>query len=124
MERNTLDDLIRKALATDAMDIQEPDPRLVKTARSLIAPRKNPAPQKDRFYGWLPELVRGRLKLYQVGFSVLVTCLCLFCSIEISVDSRNSHGFSNYSVSPLSIKNNTISVNSSTLLTSIPTLRN
>ena len=124
MERNTLDDLIKKAMSEEMMDIPAPDLRLVSAARNKIATRKIPVAPANGFYDWMVALVKDRLKFYQVGFSVLVTCLCLFYSIEISVDSRNSHGFSNYSVSSLSIKNSTISVNSSTILTSIPTLRN
>jgi hypothetical protein len=128
MEAKDMDNLIRKAMAVDAMGINEPDARLVSEARRKVMARKK---QPDSYRGENPSvlsaffmLLRYRLKFYQVGVSVLVTCVCLFYSIEMNVQSRSGQSLGAEHANILSIKNTTISVNSSTILTSIPTLRN
>lgn len=123
MESKQMDAFIKKAMDTEAMNMTVPGPELVSAARHRVISRKKVQPKESNWLG-LFAFVRHHLKFYQVGVSVLVTCLCLFYSIEINVQSRGGHNMGNYNVSALSIKNTTISVNSSTLLTSIPTLRN
>ncbi len=125
MERKDIDNLIKKAMALDAMDLEEPGMDLVKQARNKVMMRKRaPEATGPELFDGLFVFLRHQLKFYQVGFSVLVTCVCLFYSIEMNVESRNGHDLSNYNSNALSIRNTTISVNSSTILTSIPTLRN
>lgn len=119
-----MDHLIKKAMALDAMELNEPGADLVAEARSRVMARRKKAEKTGGLFGSLLMLMRYHLKFYQVGFSVLLTCICLFYSIEMNVESRAGHDLSNYNNNALSIRNTTISVNSSTLLTSIPTLRN
>lgn len=121
---NDKNNLIKKAMDPDRMGLEEPSPDLVRFAREKVMARKKAPEKKSRFFDLLFVFLNRQLKLYQVGFSVLVTGVCLFYSIEINVESRNSSGFINDNPNTLSIKNTTLTVNSSTLLTSIPTLRN
>ena len=124
MERKDMDHLIKKAMALEGMGLDAPAPELVMAARQKVMARKR-SPEKAA--GWLDGLfvfLRHQFRFYQVGFSVLITCICLFYSIEMNMESRNGHDLSNYSSNALSIRSNTVSVNSSTILTSIPTLRN
>jgi hypothetical protein len=123
MEAKDMDNLIKKAMAVDAMGINEPDARLVSEARSKVMARKK-QPENPSLISAFFMLLRYRLKFYQVGVSVLVTCVCLFYSIEMNVQSRSGQSLGAEHANILSIKNATISVNSSTILTSIPTLRN
>ena len=118
-----MDNLIKKAMALDAMGIHEPDAGLVREARRKVMARKK-QPERTSVLHAFFLLLRHRLKFYQVGVSVLITCVCLFYSIEMNVQSRSGQSLDADNANILSIKNTTISVNSSTILTSIPTLRN
>lgn len=118
-----MDHLIRKVMDTEAMEMETPGRDLVAAARKKVAARKPALPPDNRLFDWF-FLLRHKLRFYQLGATVLLTCLCLFYSIEVNLESRSTPGFSNYSPNSLSIKNTTISVNSPTILTSIPTLRN
>lgn len=118
-----MEHLIKKAMAVDAMGMNEPDAELVSAARRQVMARKK-QPEKSSMMDTFFMLLRYRLKFYQVGVSVLITCVCLFYSIEMNVQSRSGQSLGDDHANILSIKNTTISVNSSTILTSIPTLRN
>ncbi len=123
MERNNIEHLIKRAMAEDLAGIDEPLPALVTAARQkVVARKKQPAAGLHLFEQLMAFVIR--LKFYQLGFSVLVISLCLFCTIDMNLHSTRQHGFSADHPGALSIKDNTVSVNSSTLLTSIPTLRN
>lgn len=118
--KKELEQLFLETMSLDALNISEPDISLVSDARNKIAMRKQSPKNEQIKFSFIDYFFKP--KFYQVGFSVLLTCICLVYSLEINHNSRNGGEFNNFSASALASNTPTISVNSSTLLTSIPTL--
>jgi hypothetical protein len=120
--KNELEKLFHQTMSLDELNINEPDISLVNEARKKILLRKQPLKKERTKFSFFDQLFMSKLKFYQVGFSVLLTCICLVYSLEMNHNSKNGGEFSSFSASVLASNTPTISVNSSTLLTSIPTL--
>ncbi len=123
MENNkAFEKLIRDSMSIDALEIKEPELSLVEEARKKILLRKKTQQKETRSFNWLIEVIQAKLKLYQVGVSVLLTFICFAYSLDTVENKSNVSVSGNYNNEMITAKNTTISVNSSTLLTSIPTL--
>lgn len=120
--KNELEKLFRETMSVDELIISDPDISLVSEARKKILLRKQPLKKARAKFSFFDQLFSSKLKFYQVGFSVLLTCICLVYSLEMNHNSKNGEEFTSFSNTVLASNTPTISVNSSTLLTSIPTL--
>jgi hypothetical protein len=122
MERNKdLEKLLGEMLSPDTADIESPHASLVYTAREKILARKKVVREPVFSFSRIIEFFKLEFRFYHVGLSVLLISIGMFYVNDSNYSSQNSPGFSQYN-DALSIKNTTISVNSSTMLTSIPTL--
>jgi hypothetical protein len=120
--KNELEKLFRETMSVDELIISDPDIALVSEARKKILMRKQPLKKERTKFSFFDQLFSSKLKFYRVGFSILLTCICLVYSLEINHNSKNGGVFNDFSTTVLASNTPTISVNSSTLLTSIPTL--
>lgn len=120
--KNDLEKLFRQSMSLNALNINEPDISLVNEARKKILMRKQTVKKERTIFSFFELFFFSKLKFYQVGFSVLLTCICLIYSLELNRTRKSDGEFSSFSASVLASNTPTISVNSSTLLTSIPTL--
>lgn len=122
MEKNKdFEKLLGEILSPDASDIESPHPSLVYNAREKVLARKKVVREPVFSFSSLIQFFKLEFRFYHVGLSVLFISIGLFYVNEPNYSDPGSSGFSQYNNS-LSIKNTTISVNSSTMLTSIPTL--
>lgn len=119
---NELDKFLSNKMSVDNLGVEAPDLSKMEEARKKILLRKKTVKEEKRFFFWMTEVIQSKLKFYQLGVSILLTCICLIYSLEINESTKKQNGIENYSTSMVASKNPTISVNSSTLLTSIPTL--
>ena len=108
-------------MSVEASDILNPDISLGAAARKKVAERKKTIRIEISFLDQLIAFFRCDLKFYHVGISALLLTAGLFYMNEPSYTSGVNAGFMEYK-DALSITNTTISVNSSTMLTSIPTM--
>jgi hypothetical protein len=120
--KNDLEKLFRQSMSLNELNINEPDISLVNEARKRILLRKQLVKKERTIFSFFELVFLSKLKFYQVGFSVLLTCICLIYSLELNRTRKSDGEFSSFSASVLASNTPTISVNSSTLLTSIPTL--
>jgi hypothetical protein len=114
--------ILRGAMSTEELEMETPDLSLVQNARRMVEARKKPTIEKQDFFSNLLAFFKLELKFYHVGVSVLLVSGALFYMNEPNYGSANVSVLS-HDDGILSLKNTTISVNSSTMLTSIPTLR-
>ncbi len=120
---NQLDKFLSNKMSVDNLDVETPDLSAMEEARKKVLLRKQPVKKEEKnFLFWLTAIFQSKLKFYQLGVSVLLTCICLMYSLDINESTKKSSGFENYTTGMVASKNATVSVNSSTLLTSIPTL--
>lgn len=120
MENNELDQLLKSAMSANESGIAAPETWLVDEARRKVMARKNTAKQLPAFLEQLFSFFTRELRFYHVGLSILLVSGGVFYMNEPNYGTSDPAG-SLYS-DQLSAKNNTISVTSSTMLTSIPTL--
>jgi hypothetical protein len=125
MEQNkNIHELLSNRMASEAADIETPGLLHVIAARNAVLARKKVAKEKTNFLSRILPFFNPDLKFYHLGISVLLITFSTIYITETHYSPTGSPGFSDHSYNNLSIKNSTISVNSSTMLTSIPTLRN
>lgn len=115
-----LDNFLGEILSAEASDIESPNPALIFAARQRVMARKQVAEEKISFTERLLLFFKLDFKFYHVGLSLLFISAGIFYLNEPNYNANGSGSFIHYDES-LSIKNTTISVNSSTMLTSIPT---
>lgn len=118
-EKN-FENLLRENMNPENSGIEAPDADLVFAARQMIGLRKR---EPSETYGYLHNLLRFfrmELRLYPVGISVLLLFGLIFYFNEPNYGSSGASVIS-HGDEILSLRNTTISVNSSTMLTSIPT---
>ena len=121
MDRNKdLENFLGELMSADASGISAPSPALVAEARQKVLLHKKQVKKRSSISDLFTFLSGLNVKLYHVGISVLLVSAGIFYLNEPSYHSGDSSGFMQYKES-LSITNTTISVNSSTMLTSIPT---
>ena len=116
-----LEKLLEETMSAEATDVQVPHPTFFYEAREKVAARKKLATAQAGFLDQLAAFFRFHLKFYHVGLCLLLISGGVLYVSEPSYTSVGSSGFIP-SGDALSIQNTTISVNSSTMLTSIPTL--
>ncbi|WP_317900226.1 hypothetical protein [Aurantibacillus circumpalustris] len=122
MDRNKdLDKYLGELMSVEALDMVACDISLVLAARKKVAARKKTIRVEISFIDQLTGFFRFDLKFYHVGVSVLLISAGLFYVNEPNYNSSVNAGFMEYK-DALSITNTTISVNSTTMLTSIPTM--
>jgi hypothetical protein len=122
MDKNRdLERFLEDTMAVDGMDISVPHPSLMYEARQKIAARKKPVVENRNIFLILLDFLKLELKFYHVGLSIMLIFAGVFYFNEPNYNTVNTSDLI-YDHSSLSIKNTTISVNSSTMLTSIPTL--
>ncbi|MBL7933266.1 MAG: hypothetical protein JNL60_15275 [Bacteroidia bacterium] len=114
--------LLRENMSPENSDIDAPDAELVFTARQMIGLRKREPLEKFGFIQNILHFFRTELRLYPVGISVLFLFGLVFYFNEPNYGTQGTAVMSGGN-EILSLRNTTISVNSSTMLTSIPTLR-
>jgi|GEM_PF-2924399 len=119
--RKDFRNFLSEMMSAEASDIESPNPALVFAARDRVLARKKVMKEHLNFFDKLLLFFRLDFKFYHVGLSLLIISAGFFYVNEPNYTSDNSSSFSSYSEA-LSITNTTISVNSSTMLTSIPTL--
>jgi hypothetical protein len=123
MENKELNDLLGHHLSVENMDLREPDPLLVFEARQTVLSHNKVMRQSTFILTRFIDFLQIQLKFYHLGFSLLLVTAGIFYS-NLNSQGGDSRDLVNYNSEVLSIKNNTISVMSATMLTSIPTLRN
>jgi len=125
MEHNkNIHQLLAGRMAVEEADIETPDLSHVMQARNAVMARKKAVTEKKSFFAGIFSFFNPDLKFYHLGISVLMIVFSTVYITETHYSNGNGAGFSDHSYNTLSIKSSTISVNSSTMLTSIPTLRN
>lgn len=112
---------IAEAMSTGTSEIQNPSSSLVLTAREKVFARKKTIHIEISLFDQLMAFFKLNFKFYHVGLSALLICGGMLYLNEPNYNSKNATGFMDYKEA-LSITNTTISVNSSTMLTSIPTM--
>ena len=123
MEDKELFKLLSHYMPADQSPSDAPDPLLVWEARLTVAARKKTGTVRPLF-----EKMRGQLLAFispmQAGLAtMMLVCCYLFIIHDNSSENPGSSRISQGTISE-SVCNTTISVMSSTMLTSIPTLRN
>lgn len=102
-------------------DMDMPDPSLVYNARAIVQARKKTAAERPGLLSMLAAFFKLELRFYHVGLTVLLISAGIFYVNEPNYNSADAAGLVHYN-DVLSIQHTTVSVNSSTMLTSIPTL--
>lgn len=120
--KREVDDLLNEHLSATAIEFEAPALSAMNEARFLIAARKKTTEKKENIFVYWWRLLMPDLKLYPIGMSLLIICACTIYFNDSSYSSATVHGMALNNENALSIKNTTISVTSSTMLTSIPTL--
>lgn len=122
MDRNKdFEKYLGELMSVEASYMPSPAAALVFEARKKVAARKKNIRIEISFIDQLIAFFRCDLKFYHVGVSVLLLTAGLFYVNEPNYSSGVNSGFMEYQEA-LSITNTTISVNSTTMLTSIPTM--
>lgn len=128
-----MDDILKKNLSVDTLNLETPDISLVTAARDKIKLRKKEIPAKVSFFDSILHLIRFELKTYQVGIASVLIIGALFYFINSKTEKESgvlvSQGAtSNYSISSSTVlasltqyTNNKTATSSSTVLTSIIT---
>lgn len=119
--QNNFDTRFSECLSAEHSGIPTPPPALVWAARNKVAARKLELQVKPTFLDSILFFIQLHLKTYPLGVTVLLICSGFFYLNEPNYS--NTTGSEN-GLDPqmLSMHNTTISVSSSTLLSSIPTL--
>ena len=121
MERNSnVEKLLRELMSPGASEIESPHTALVYKARESVLARKKEVREPVFSLSRLISFFRMELKFYHVGMSLLLVSAGVFYFTEPSYNPAGTSRFIPHDA--LSITNTTVSVNSSTMLTSIPTL--
>jgi hypothetical protein len=113
--------LLTNALSYHSSGIESPDPSLIFDARRVVMARKKQVKEPMDLFAMLLAFFKMELKVYHVGLCLLLFSAGFFYVKEPSYTDTGTVGLTGYR-DALSTQNTTISVNSSTLLTSIPTL--
>lgn len=119
-KQKELDNFLGEIMSAEASDIESPNPALLFAARQRVMARKKVTEEKISLLERLLLVFKVDFKFYHVGLSVLLISAGIFYLNEPNYSTNSAGSFIGYDES-LSIKNTTISVNSSTMLTSIPT---
>ncbi|PBQ33297.1 hypothetical protein CNR22_16450 [Sphingobacteriaceae bacterium] len=119
--KKELDNFLGEILSVEASEIESPNPALIFAARERVLARKKVETANTSFLERFLLFFKLDFKFYHVGLSLLLISAGIFYLNEPNYTSNSAGNFISYDES-LSIKNTTISVNSSTMLTSIPTL--
>src|SRR4051812_17095724 len=120
MENREFENLLTKMMSPDHADLSAPDPLLVFEARqAVLSRRKHPSSWPSRF-AFVAAPILGALKMQHLGVSVLLLTLGLFYVSDLSNSPTEGHTSAYDRSSIITATNNTISVISSTMLTSIP----
>jgi hypothetical protein len=120
MENKDLEKLLRMTMSVNKAGIDAPDPSLVFEARKKIQARRRTTFELHDFITLVLNFFRQELRVYHLGLTILVIFVGMFYVNEPNYNSGTTSGI--HYDDALSIKNSTVSVNSSTMLTSIPTL--
>ena len=118
---NDFEKFLTERMSVEATDIQSPHSFLAFEARERVLARKKITSEQPGFLEKCIHFFRLDFKFYHVGLSLLLISAGVFYVNEPNYTNNDSSAFNHYDEA-LSIKNTTISVNSSTMLTSIPTL--
>ena len=122
METQThFEHFLKDALSSERSKIIHPDSLLVFEARQKVLSRNKPIKNSIRFFDSLFTFFKLELRFYHVGLSLLIISGGAFYLNEPNYRNSDASGLIPYSET-LSINNTTVSVKSSTMLTSIPTL--
>lgn len=116
-----LEKILGEIMSPENTEIQSPDLAYMYEARAKVMARKKVS--KEHTMGLIERFIlfiKLDFKFYHVGISLLLVSAGIFYVTEPNYSSGNPAGLIEYQEA-LSIKNTTISVNSSTMLTSIPT---
>jgi hypothetical protein len=126
METNKkLQHFLGENMAWENTEMEAPGLSAMSAAREAVMARKKMAEERKPFISLLLSVLNFDLKFYHLGISVLLIMVGTFYITESHYDVTGNSGFSGNAYNTLSIKSPTaVSVNSSTMLTSIPTLRN
>jgi hypothetical protein len=111
--------LLSETLSTE--EIKVPDVAFMYEARSRVLARKKKDVEHPRWIDMVFSFFNKELKLYHLGVSALLISGGAFYLNEPGYSNAGDAGLMGYH-QEMSINNSTISVNSSTMLTSIPTL--
>jgi hypothetical protein len=122
MEEKELAKLLRQYMPADSLHVCEPDPLLVIEARLTVSARK----ERARLYKFWCIISQGGGALRQMAASIILLCFAAgFLWLDSGrIQSGETQDSTGASVITSSISTTTLSVISSTMLTSIPTLRN
>lgn len=121
MDRNKeFEKFIGEIMSAEATDIEMPHPSHVWEARAKIMERKKIVKERSTLLESFISFFRLDFKVYHVGLSLLFISAGIFYLNEPTYSSSGASDFIQYNEA-LSIQNTTISVNSSTMLTCIPT---
>ncbi len=115
------EELLKESLSHDTAGIAAPDPLLVFEARQKVLSRKKEARSPRHLMQNILQFFTLELRFYHVGLSLLLISAGFFYVNEPNYSGHVNSELSAYH-DALSTANSTISVNSSTMLTSIPTL--
>jgi len=125
MENNRkMDHFLAGIMATDNSGVQAPGLSAMMGAREKIMARKKTGNENKSFMAGVIAFFNLELKLYHLGISVLLMMMGTFYITESHYSSSGGQNPGDPNFNTLSIHNTTLSINSSTMLTSIPTLRN
>jgi hypothetical protein len=124
MENREIENLFSQMMSPEHSDLEAPDTLLVFEARqAVLNRRKRPSLWPARFAS-VVGTVLSTLRLQHLGVAVVLvtTGLIYFSELNNSPNQDQTSAYDRTSI--ITATNNTISVISSTMLTSIPTLRN
>ena len=124
MENREIENLFSQMMSPEHSELETPDTLLVFEARqAVLNRRKRPSVWAARFLS-IVNPVMGALRMQHLGVAVLLVTSGLLYVSEMSNEVSAADTSAYDSASLITTTNNTISVISSTMLTSIPTLRN
>jgi len=121
MENSALNEFIREHLSPERPPQASPDPLLVFEARQTVLNHGKKS-QTGQWLQAVSSFFTTEVRMYHLGISMLLMFFSFFYCQRINESSINTSSLSHYSEDAFALTNHTISVTSSTMLTSIPTL--
>lgn len=120
-----LENFLNHHLSPEHADTEAPGLEHVLRAREAVLARAKSGQPKRSVFSPFIAFLNFDLKFYHLGISVILVMFGTFYITESHYDVTGASTLSQHTYNTLSINSPTaVSVNSSTMLTSIPTLRN
>ena len=122
MENSAFNNYIKEHLLHESSSLPCPDPLLVFEARQTVINRGKKRAAGQHWAQGILAFLTTEVRMYHLGISMLLVFFSFFYFQGFNQATHSNSSFAHYSEDAFALTNHTISVTSSTMLTSIPTL--